>query len=55
MKKLIIVSLVCGLLNAVAVDKPQKKTQQIEKPAKPQFPRHWGNPPELQTLSLIHI
>jgi hypothetical protein len=38
MKKLITVSLVCGLLNAVAVDKPQsekpqKEKQQIEKPA----------------------
>ena len=49
MKKLIIVSLVCGLLNAVAVDKPQQETPQkekpqIDKPAKPHFPRHWGKP-----------
>jgi hypothetical protein len=60
MKKLIIVSLVCGLLNAVAVDKPQKEkpqkeTQQIEKPAKPHFPRHWGKPPEIQTRDMVEL
>ena len=60
MKKLIIVSLVCGLLNAVAVDKPQQETPQkekpqIEKPAKPQFPRHWGKPPEVQTKDFVKL
>ena len=60
MKKLIIVSLVCGLLNAVAVDKPQQETPQkekpqIEKPAKPHFPRHWGNPPEIQVRDYVKL
>lgn len=60
MKKLIIVSLVCGLLNAVAVDKPQqekpqKETPQVEKPTKPMFPRHWGNPPEIQTRDMVKL
>ena len=60
MKKLIIVSLVCGLLNAVAVDKPQKEKPQkekpqVEKPAKPHFPRHWGNPPEVQVRDYVKL
>ena len=60
MKKLIIVSLVCGLLNAVAVDKPQKEKPQkekpqVEKPAKPHFPRHWGKPPEVQVRDYVKL
>ena len=60
MKKLLIVSLVCGLLNAVAVDnpqseKPQKEKPQVEKPAKPHFPRHWGNPPEVQVRDYVKL
>ena len=60
MKKLIIVSLVCGLLNAVAVDKPQQETPQkekpqIEKPAKPHFPRHCGKPPEIQVRDYVKL
>jgi hypothetical protein len=60
MKKIIIVSLVCGLLNVVAVDKPQqekpqKEKPQIEKPTKPMFPRHWGKPPEIQTRDMVEL
>ena len=59
MKKLIIISLVCGLLNAVAVDrpqqeKPQQEKPQIQKPNKP-FPRHWGHPPEIQVKDMVKL
>ena len=62
MKKLIIVALTCGLLNAVAVDtrqqeKPQRENPQVQKPAKPKppFPRHWGKPPAIQTRDMVKL
>jgi Ca2+-binding EF-hand superfamily protein len=62
MKKLIIVALMCGLLNAVAVEprqqeKPQRETPQVQKPAKPKppFPRHWGKPPAIQTRDMVKL